>query len=357
MRTGTLWDELEGDDWLGYPVLSGAGGGSPAGGVPFLPDVLGDPGARIIVSAAFGADLKGNPALWNFVDITADVRQADGNRVNITPMGRSDEFSQAQPAGCGFQLDNTTGDYTANHPGSKWWPYVRRNTPVKVELYIYGLLKLEYQGYANGWVPSWDTSGNVAVVTVSCSGILRRLNQGKSPLKSAMYRACVASNPVAYWSLEDAKNATQAASGLAGGIPLQVLGTPKFAATDGPVGSDKVVAYSTETTGAGVGGELIAQINTGAVHSFRVEYSFRLDVQHQHRRADLSDQHEEERDRIRRILGTVRQPRCAVFPVDRGRRERLSVHQQRHQRRRRRMASHQAGRHRGRCRHISQGLS
>lgn len=259
-----LWDELTGEEDLFGELLSASFGATAAGGKPFLTDILGTD-ARLMVEAAFGADLTGNPDLWNWYDITADVRQADGNKVSIGPMGRSDEASQSQPAGCGFQLDNTSGAYTANHPGSPWFPYVRRNTPVRVRLYVNGMWSTRFQGYANGWVPSWDTSCNLAVVTVSASGVLRRLNQGKTPLRSPLYRAINGGSPVAYWPLEDASGATQASSGVVGGTALKATSTsPKFGSVSA-AGSAPIADF-------GGGGQLTGSITSSTDGSFRVEF-------------------------------------------------------------------------------------
>ena len=98
----------------------------------FLTNVFG-PNARILVEAAFGANLSGDPNYWPWVDITQNVRQAGGQVIAITPMGRSDESSQAQPAGCAFEVDNTTGDYSKG-PQSRWYPLIRQNTPIRIPL-------------------------------------------------------------------------------------------------------------------------------------------------------------------------------------------------------------------------------
>lgn len=190
-------------------------------GVPFLTDEFG-PLARLAVEAAFAADItSGEPQLWNWVDVTADVRYADGGRVSISPMGRADESSSAQPAGCAFQLDNTSGDYTAYSTASKWSPYVRRSTPIRVRMTLDGTTWfIRFQGYATGWKPGWDESAAVATVDVAAQGVTRRLQQGSSPLKSALTRALLAAGPTAYWPLDDESGAAQIASGLPGGVPM-----------------------------------------------------------------------------------------------------------------------------------------
>lgn len=80
------------------------------------------------------------------------------------------------------------------------------------------------------WPSRWDLSGNHVWVPIEGAGILRRLSQGSSPLRSPVRRAITGAGatlhigrdllPVAYWPLEDVDGSTQAASGLPGGAPL-----------------------------------------------------------------------------------------------------------------------------------------
>lgn len=184
----------------------------PVGGVKFLAAKLGS-SARLIVEAAFGADLAADPTTWTWHDITTDVRQADGQTVQISPMGRADEASKAQPAGCTFQLKNTSGAYSKT-TSSIWYPNIRRNTPIRVSVNLTGNTidtDVRFQGYANGFTPGWDASGRFAIVSVSASGVSRRLAQGLAPTLSMLYRTTVASaSLVSYWPLEDGSGSTQA---------------------------------------------------------------------------------------------------------------------------------------------------
>jgi hypothetical protein len=180
-------------------------------GVPFLTGVFG-PQAAIAVEAAFGADVTADPSSWNWYDITGDVRQADGGGISITPIGRADESSTAQPAGCGFELANDSGNYTAYSRGSRWWPNVRRNTPIRVRVNLTGLAGdwvIRFQGEVTGWTPSWDVSAALPVVTVAATGVTRRLSQGKTPLSSMRRSVDFGTvRPVAYWPLEDGRDVT-----------------------------------------------------------------------------------------------------------------------------------------------------
>lgn len=218
----------------GHPGRFRSGGplafAAPDLGVPFLTDLFG-PLARLAVEAAFGADLHAHPDTWVWYDITDDVRYAGGGRVSISPMGRSDETSTAQPAGCAFELDNDSGDYTAYRPASRWHPYVRRNTPIRIRINLTSLpsdWQTRFQGYATGWTPGWDISANVATVAVAAQGITRRLSQGKTPLKAPLHRAILAAAPGAFWPLDDGAESTQAGSGLTSGTPMTVLDIVAF---------------------------------------------------------------------------------------------------------------------------------
>jgi hypothetical protein len=77
---------------------------------------------------------------------------------------------------------------------------------------------------ASSWAPRWSSGGADVMTPVEASGILRRLGQGSKPLASALRRRLPAGNPIAYWPLEDGREATQAASPIPGCPPLRVSG-------------------------------------------------------------------------------------------------------------------------------------
>lgn len=67
------------------------------------------------------------------------------------------------------------------------------------------------------WPPSWDLSGADVQTPVEAAGILRRLGQGAKPLRSSLFRdLSKSSHVVAYWPLEEGKDAISFASGRAG---------------------------------------------------------------------------------------------------------------------------------------------
>ncbi len=87
-------------------------------------------------------------------------------------------------------------------------------------------------GEVSAWPPRWDVSGNDEYVSVQGSGILRRLGQGAAQLRSAMTRALSARasylHLLAFWPLEDAADARQAATPLPGQMPMRLIGEATF---------------------------------------------------------------------------------------------------------------------------------
>ena len=69
---------------------------------------------------------------------------------------------------------------------------------------------------------------------VQGGGVLRRIQQGTTPLRSPLERAILASNPAAYWPLSDGKEATALLSGIPDGRDLVLYGA-RPGVIDGPV--------------------------------------------------------------------------------------------------------------------------
>lgn len=77
-----------------------------------------------------------------------------------------------------------------------------------------------FHGEVASWPQKWDTSGSDVWAPIEAAGVMRRLGQGASALKSVLYRALTTlttNRPVAYWPMEDGGGATEFASGLPGG--------------------------------------------------------------------------------------------------------------------------------------------
>jgi hypothetical protein len=136
------------------------------------------------------------------------------------------------------------------------------NVPATVTYSDFQLLR----GRAAGELPElpveWDTSGQDVFTTVTGGGLLRRLGQGSSPLRSALRRTLPGvSGLVAYWPAEDGRDATGIASGLSDGQIMGLNGTPAFASYTG----FKASAALPTANAARWTGSVNSYTNTGAL--------------------------------------------------------------------------------------------
>jgi hypothetical protein len=96
----------------------------------------------------------------------------------------------------------------------------------------------------------WDPTGTDVWTPVTASGVLRRLQQGNAPLPSPMKRGVVslasAYTIPAFWPAEDPQGSTSIASGLPGGQPMRVIGTPAYQGQSGSPSADSLFACSGE---------------------------------------------------------------------------------------------------------------
>lgn len=96
--------------------------------------------------------------------------------------------------------------------------------------YWYDLKVNQYPfiGAVPEWPTRWDQSGNDSTAPLKATGVLRRLQQGKSPVKSPLYSFMDGLGPAALWTLEDDSGAT----GVSSQTPNVKAGTI-FSATPG----------------------------------------------------------------------------------------------------------------------------
>lgn len=93
---------------------------------------------------------------------------------------------------------------------------------------------------AVSWRPAWDETATDARQSVTASGVLRRLGQGQEPLRSSLFRDFVnKGNLVAYWPLEDGRDATRFAPAI-GTDHLSYSGNVSLAASDVFAASDNL---------------------------------------------------------------------------------------------------------------------
>src|SRR6266487_2479669 len=214
----------------------------PAG----TPDVAPFPQSPLDLSIAIYVD-----ASW--IDITPDVYGGGRAEIEVT-RGRADEGTRVDPSVATLLLNNRNGQYSPRNPTSWLYGKIGRNTQVRVALGA----DVRFSGEISECPQRWDVTGTDIYVPVQASGILRRLGQGATPLKSTMYRGYTAignflpnpdAAPVAYWPCEDAEGSTVLASAL-GGPPMTVVGTPTLASNTDFKCSEPIPVLSTsEWTG------------------------------------------------------------------------------------------------------------
>ena len=188
----------------------------------------------------FGFELYYNGA-WN--DHTADVSDEG---ISIT-RGRSDESAQVEPARMSLSLKNSTGKYSPRNPNSSLYGKIGRNTPCRLWVehgaaYLGSNRHYRFYGEVSEWPQKWGLKGAPqARCNIECSGTLRRLGQGASPLRSALYRgiSALGSNLVGYFPLEDSEGSSNLYNAL-GKQPGRIYGAPTLSGYDGFVASARV---------------------------------------------------------------------------------------------------------------------
>lgn len=179
-----------------------------------------------------------------WTDITADVAD-DG--VTIT-RGRQDESRQPEPSRMSLRLRSLAGKYSPRNPSSPYYGQIGRNTPIRVSTTptAGGTQFFRFWGEVAEWPQAWTVKGEPSV-TIECAGVMRKLAQGSSPLRSPFYRAVatIGSNLVGYWPMEDGSDASQLA-GYGTAKPMTIAaGSPTLAGYGGFRGSEAIPMLGT----------------------------------------------------------------------------------------------------------------
>jgi hypothetical protein len=171
----------------------------------------------------------------NWVDITPRVMVRDsGGQITIT-RGQTAEGQAPSPGTCQFELNNRDGLFSLGNPLSPYYGKIGRNTQIRVSVARGDDKNYRFWGEVPAWPEDWDLSGQDVWVEIEAAGILRRLNQGSTPLRSTMYRgltSAATATPKAYWPCEDMSQATSIASAL-GGPSMTLFGSPALASDTG----------------------------------------------------------------------------------------------------------------------------
>ncbi|HEY1176979.1 MAG TPA: hypothetical protein VGF17_12545 [Phytomonospora sp.] len=109
---------------------------------------------------------------------------------------------------------------------------------------------IRFSGEVPEWPPKWTASKADAWTPVEAAGPLRRLSQGQKALDSTLRHRIPSGRPVAYWPLEDGRDATQFASPLPGVRPMSMSGMDA-AAVDTLDGSEALPVVRSNATFSG----------------------------------------------------------------------------------------------------------
>lgn len=125
--------------------------------------------------------------------------------------------------------------------------------------------------------PNWVDGQNIVTVATRAASLLERLQDGQKPLRDPFTRAILASNPKAFWPLNEGSESTRFASALTGGSPLINSGLSPGSVSgpngdesfpDVASGGDPISATGPMVTGISASGwtvEFIAYIGEAAV--------------------------------------------------------------------------------------------
>lgn len=173
--------------------------------------------------------------------------------VNITPYVRDDpgveivfgvqqENSTADPAEARMVVNNRDGRFTPRNAAGPYYPYLTRNTPLRV---IVGA-QTRFAGEVSEFPVRWEASESDVYVPLVASGVLRRLARSNvldSTLKFAVTTASTIADITGYWPLEDAVGSTRLASALPNTTGGFITTAPVFEDVDPGVMSKPIPSW------------------------------------------------------------------------------------------------------------------
>lgn len=153
-----------------------------------------------------------------------------------------------------LSLANSTGTYSPRNPRSPLFGKIGRNTPIRAGVDMTGTdRRYLFRGVVSAWPQRWGRTGAPSsYAPIECSGELRRLGQGSSPLRSPIYRAIssIGSTLVAYWPMEEADDATRFGAAIPAAKPATWLGAPTLGGYDGFACSEPIPTLGNATINA-----------------------------------------------------------------------------------------------------------
>ncbi len=193
---------------------------------------------KVLVEVALGADVTQPPTAWSWTDATSITYTRDAITIS---RGRADESATADTSQLSATVDNRGGHWSTRNPMSPWYGQLRKGTPIRVSAEGH----VRFTGFLSEIPPRWDLSGEDRYAPIAARGLFYRLTQGLSPVRSALYRTLLASDPKAYWPMEDLLGATVGASALSGGSPLtRLAGTVDFGSFTDLIGAERTPDFT-----------------------------------------------------------------------------------------------------------------
>lgn len=233
----------------------------------------------VLVEIALSADLTADPSTWVWTDITQYVHLE--TRI-VVSRGRRDWYSQTPPAKCTLTLHNDGGRFVPRNPLGAYYGQINLNTPLRVSVGpAGGSLSVQFTGHVDEWPTIWsDASLNQSLAPITCSGLLRRIQQG-GVLRSAMFRANTegyfgTGTAVAYWSCEDESDATSLASGLDGGSPMAIQGDGVSVGSDSTLPGSEALVRISDTAASSIAG--VVPFYTAA-SSWAIRFAMKIDTE------------------------------------------------------------------------------
>lgn len=176
----------------------------------------------------YGDDIDAGP--WT--QIGADVTQAGTSQVwnasvpiRVGSIDSNDPLQSLAPGGRlhGFQYRSSIGgtamidvDFTGIDPSATSFTDGDGNVWMLSGVYPEVDPVFRFTGEISKWPVKWDLSGADVWIPITASGILRRLQRGTKPLRSALFRSISGASTVAYWPCEEGSEATRFYSGKPG---------------------------------------------------------------------------------------------------------------------------------------------
>ncbi|MEV0445862.1 hypothetical protein AB0I84_12835 [Streptomyces spectabilis] len=127
-----------------------------------------------------------------------------------------------------------------------------------------------FVGEISSWPQRWAPSGQDVWTPVQAAGILRRYGQGAKPLDSTLRRRIPSGAPIAYWPMEEEREATRAYSPIKGVTPAAMTGV-EFGAVDSLPSSRALPRLSAAATLSAI---VPAHTSSG---QWQVEYVYNAD--------------------------------------------------------------------------------